>query len=177
MRYLLLLSMLCLTACGDAGLPKRDPRTVIGVSPEFHEYVDEYVSAKGSPLNYEIPIGFVDQLPGNTVGMCTRWSDGKRQIQIKRSYWNNLAYQPQMRATLLLHELGHCDLNLDHSLNKLAIMYDTHYYIPEIDPNSFSYQPYMFSNMLNELFNRTTSTLASKAHVHDETCVKDISVE
>lgn len=169
MRYLLILAALTMTACSQTGFQvgPSDPRTISGVDPILAPYVNEYVAYKGRGLNYDIPIQFAE-LNGNTVGVCTRWSTGERQIQIDKEYWDNWLDEGERRE-VIAHELGHCDLNRDHTPHQypaLSIM----------DPYVFSLTPSDIAHYMTELFNPApithTITLAS---IHN--CVHDIEVK
>lgn len=169
MRYLFIISMLFFTACGQPGFQTApsDPRTIAGVDPAFAPYVNEYLTYKGSGLNYDIPIQFAD-LTGNTVGVCTRWSSGHRQIQIDRDYWDNYLDEGEKRE-VIAHELGHCDLNRDHTIHQypaLSIM----------DPYVFSLTPSSIVNYMTELFNPAPATSATVL-ASEYGCVEDIEVK
>jgi hypothetical protein len=161
MKYLLVVSALLLSACGPMPQIESDPRTISGIDPTFDEQVQVYLHYKpGNKLNYDIPIGF-GELDGNTVGLCTRWSNGYRQIIIDEYYWYNQASEDQKRS-LIAHELGHCDLNRDHSSLVSSIMYYLNYGSQDYD----------------ELFGISSIQLAYKTtHNHDASCVEDIEVE
>ena len=168
MKYLIVLSALFLVACGQPMQSASDPRSVVNDST-FQHYVDIYKAEKGRGLDYDIPIGFAD-LQGSTVGLCTRWSNGYRQIQVDREYWENPSqssdpavqnyWNERLRVSLISHELGHCDLNRDHSTLSTSIMYYMN----------------MGSQDFNELFGRSAS-IATKLEIHDDDCVHDIEVE
>lgn len=166
MKYVLIPIALMLTACGQGFQTHSDPRTIVGVDPEFAPYVQSYTGYKGRGLNYDIPIQFAD-LQGNTVGLCTRWSSGERQIQIDRDYWNNYLDDGE-KYEVIFHELGHCDLNRDHvSTTNNGV------------PNSIMY-PYVFSlysttvaNYMAELFNASPATSATSL-ASEMDCVHDI---
>ena len=161
MKYLFVLSTLLLVACGQ---PKAgDPRSINGVDSAFNEEIKTYLDYKSefrgiSGLSYDIPIQF-GELDGDTVGLCTRWSNGYRQIVIDRSYWYSTSYQ--RRLSLIAHELGHCDLNLGHNPTPNTIMYEYN--------NS-----YVTRQDFAELFGSTVHALE---HEHTEGCVKDIEVQ
>ena len=171
MRYLFIISALFLTACGQPGFQTApsDPRTITGVDPAFAPYVNEYISYKGRGLDYDIPIQFSPDLGGNTVGICTRWSNGYRQIQIDKDYWDNWLDEGERRE-VIAHELGHCDLNRDHTVHQypaLSIM----------DPYVFSLTPSSIAGYMSELFNPAPITHATTlASMHDD-CVNDIEVK
>lgn len=52
------------------------------------------------------------ELDDSVMGVCYSWSDGHREIQIDSVKWVNLTYEGQ--EELVMHELGHCILNLEH---------------------------------------------------------------
>lgn len=52
------------------------------------------------------------ELPPGVVGLC-HYEDSERSIEISTKYWPKLS--EYSREALLLHELGHCVLNLEHS--------------------------------------------------------------
>lgn len=167
MKYLLLISISFLVACGSNPTPKpNDPRTISGVDPTFKPYVDLYLQYKGKPLHTDIPIQFTD-LDGTKVGVCTRWSTGQRQIQIDRFYWDYLTNGQKIGT--ISHEFGHCDLNRDHMPHQYPA-------ISIMDPFVFD----ILSNLnyyMDELFTITDVT-PSFSHVHQEhDCVHDIKVE
>jgi len=86
------------------------------VDPELQPYFDRYVEYKleylGTDRTRAIDI-FFESLPGNAIGKCTLYSSGEREIRIDPDFW---AFNSDAdRELLMMHELGHCDLNLDHS--------------------------------------------------------------
>ncbi len=164
MRYILL-SALLLTGCGRGFHTKHDPRAIHGVNPVFQPYIAQYLSYKGSSLSYDIPIQFAD-LNGSTVGLCTRWSTGERQIEIDYDYWT-YSFDENDKLETIIHELGHCDLNRGHE----SAMVDG-------APVSLMY-PYVFS-LLTEDISRYMKELFDPYIFHAETvtsCVKDIKVQ
>jgi len=119
MKYLILVLLL-------AGCAKdlSDPRTIHGVDATFVPYVNSYLTEKEfylhRGLDYDIPIQFGD-LPDNQLGLCTKWTSGYRQIVIDAYYWK---FQSEaQKESVIAHELGHCDLNLEHVDDPYAIMY------------------------------------------------------
>lgn len=167
MKYLLPLFLL-LTACNHSFPTKTDPRTISGTDPVFQKYVDYYVSIKRSGLHTYIPIQFQD-LDGTTVGLCTRWSSGERQITIDPYYWNN-ALDEGEKYEVIAHELGHCDLNRDHVEHKYPAT-------SIMDPYVFSLNSSNTSYYMNELFSFSSVTSASSMASTLESCVEDIKVE
>lgn len=168
MKYLII-SFLFLSACGQPGFQTApsDPRTIVGVDPVFTPYVNEYLVYKGHGLYYDIPIQFAD-LDGSTVGVCTRWSTGQRQIQIDKDYWDNWLDEGERRE-VIAHELGHCDLNrehVDHVYPAISIM----------DPYVFSLTPSSITNYMTELFSPAPATIQTTL-ASELDCVHDIEVK
>lgn len=96
------------------------------IDPEFQAYVTEYKKHKlyysGVNKIKRLSITF-KELPSNLDGECQILSFSNiitkketmayRQIFINKDHWQNYDY---IEKTLLIyHELGHCDLGLDHS--------------------------------------------------------------
>lgn len=63
-------------------------------------------------------VKMVEHLPYDWVGECDRV---KRTISVKASYYKSLSYTEKMYV--LVHEVGHCVLNYDHSPDPNNIMY------------------------------------------------------
>lgn len=157
MKTWMVLSTLFLVGCGQGFQSADDPRSIHGVDPAFYPQIQTYLDHKPThQLDYDIPIQF-GELEGNTVGLCTRWTNGYRQIIVDRYYWEHQSTEDQKRS-LIAHELGHCDLNLDHSPIMTAIMY--------------------MYNVGSQDYDGLFGTTASKLeHQHTLGCVEDIEVE
>lgn len=109
MKIICLLLLFCV-GCGKAGYP-------IYVEPELKPYVSQYATYKlkyiGKPYQPNIFILF-DKLKFPTVGMCTTYNDYKyKVIQVDYTFW--VKASEAQREILMFHELGHCDLRLDHT--------------------------------------------------------------
>ncbi len=89
--------------------------------PEFLPYIEKYNTLKiqqtGQPINPHVKIVFsrstlrnLDYQYFNTTAFCSKFT---RIIFIDRSSWNY--YSEIFREFLIFHELGHCDLNKDHT--------------------------------------------------------------
>ena len=118
MNRLFIASFLFLSACGKF---ESTPSRIIGINPEFVPYIGLYTYHKGRAPDYEIHMGFAN-LSGDNIGLCMRWTDGYRQILIDKEYWDNS--NESLRVSLVFHELGHCDLNREHSSDPNSIMYE-----------------------------------------------------
>lgn len=164
MKKLLLLSLLLLSACSKQNV---DPRTIHGVDSKLATYRDNYIAYKGSPLAYDIPMQFVAQV-FPIVGMCTRWSNGYRQIEIDPVYW--ASQDEGQRLQLVFHELGHCDLNRGH----ISEVRDNGFPVSFMNPYTFWYSPLDLSYYINELL---TDSSTNPTTGSNSDCVKDIEVK
>lgn len=174
MNKLLTLSfILLLTGCG-IGEPVQDPRTIHGVDATLQQYVNVYLSYKGSQLGYDIPMQFAD-LPYPVVGLCTMWSNGYRQLQIDRTYWANA--DEDARQQVIFHELGHCDLDRGHIATYRSSPYSD-WQTSIMNPYAFELQPDRLSYYIPELFHENVSAFSiGSAADTDDDCVHHIKVE
>lgn len=116
-RSIIWLFLLYLTAGCDMPSPAAK-----GVDPEFEEVLAEYQREKAQRTGEgvrAVAAVMVPDLEGNTVGQCRRWSNGDREIFIDQEFWNFATNS--LREQLFFHEMGHCDLDLEH-VQGLAIM-------------------------------------------------------
>lgn len=121
MRVLLLLSLMiinlsCSEFTGAPGLYASDPE----LQPFVDRYLDLKLERTGSgSLAYRITVGF-DDLPLGTIGLCTQtdfesWAGqvvSYRDIAVDLDTWGYMTEAEKLQV--ILHELGHCDLDLDH---------------------------------------------------------------
>jgi hypothetical protein len=115
MRLIIALSILMLSACGQAPAPAV-------VDPALAPYLSSFekdVGASASGIN----VSFADTETqknglGETVGECLLYTDGnsgtvlERDIHIDSGYWATAS--EDARTEIMYHELGHCALNLQH---------------------------------------------------------------
>lgn len=88
----------------------------IKVDPDLRRYIILYSNykLKYTGLEYKNNVSMrLSDLQGYTVGACITRVNNKR-INIDRYFWNNIASESE-RELLVLHELGHCDLDLEHT--------------------------------------------------------------
>ena len=129
MKYLASFLMLILVySCGDLiekldDIKDRDDssRRHSSTDPAFSSYIASF-EAEGKAYLIDpafsvgdIPINFGDT-EGTSVGVCFSYSNGQKEIIIKKQTWDSL---PSIREVLIYHELGHCRLNRGHD-NSLA---------------------------------------------------------
>lgn len=147
MRALIVVSFLLLAACGENSF---EPY----IEPSLQPYADMYKNYKKNytNINYVRPIHLMyDDLTSNYIGLCQKFSNGDRMIFVDRTFWANASEAD--REILILHEYGHCDLNLGHSEPK-SIMEPYHIGAWNYLANQLYY--------LEELFGlRSTETLAT----------------
>ena len=92
----------------------------------FRPYITEYINLKQIYLGTDKAYYAIDIIYGTpefpTVGQCYRTSDPdlSRQVIINAHFWANS--NDNERLELLLHELGHCDLNFSHQEERVGIM-------------------------------------------------------
>lgn len=68
----------------------------------------------------DLVITFSNTLPDNIAGRCDLGFDQTPSIRINIALWE--MFGPERREMLVLHELGHCILGLDHDDTRSAIM-------------------------------------------------------
>lgn len=102
-RALIPLLLIFLTACGPGF------RVAKHTAPEFVPYIALFTEYYG--VEVKIPLYF-NKLEGVYVGVCRKWSDGYREIEIDPDAWDR--FSENKRINLIFHELGHCVLNRKH---------------------------------------------------------------
>lgn len=124
----LFISIFLFSSCG---LKLKDHQQVDGTrefntsDPAFNSYVNKFESkakTETGDSNFtigDIPINFKELPEGDVQGLCNEYSDGTKEILIKRSWWNNV--DEGLRESLLFHELGHCRLGRNHNDDMLTI--------------------------------------------------------
>ena len=75
-------------------------------------YLDDKETYLGTREHRKITIVF-RSLSDDAVGVCKITPFIKREINIDPEYWYSI--NPAERQILFYHEMGHCDLNRDHS--------------------------------------------------------------
>ena len=114
MQKIVLILGLFLASCG----PAFDVDPVI-VDADLVRYVEMYKAEKlvyrGIKYIHRIDVVFVTMSKG-IMAQCKISSDSTRQIQIDPYIWYTELSEID-RQILVFHEMGHCDLNLDHMSN------------------------------------------------------------
>lgn len=107
------------TSCGKKYTPLTVPSDA-EYSEEVQEVVDYIENTLLLPT--ETPILLTNTLQGNRVGVCrTKGSDWL--ILISKRFWDNRGYTG--RLALLLHEILHCDYDLEHTEDGPNLMAET----------------------------------------------------
>lgn len=60
----------------------------------------------------DIPVNFGDIKNPEFQGVCYSYSDGSKEIIIRKSWWDG--HTDDYRRSLIYHELGHCRLGREH---------------------------------------------------------------
>lgn len=132
--FLIIVSLMASTSCGQ----KPSHYNVV-VEMELEQYARSFELDMGVNVTH-ISIRF-GSLSGSTVGLCTSWSNGDREIIIDFEFWDYLS--EDAREQLMYHELGHCAMDLIHDATII------------LDPNTNSdieasiMNPYFFGNDYN----------------------------
>jgi hypothetical protein len=103
MKLILTISLLLLTACSGF------ERTGY-IDPEFIPYVELFEEYKGNSIGNMDIVFEIHKRP--KVGVC-HYAVEMRTIGIDPTYWKSAS--PARKENLIFHELGHCDLNLNHT--------------------------------------------------------------
>ena len=111
-----LLLILFTLGCGQAPSP-----TPVTVDPQLQPYFQAFendigVSTAGISAQFATP-----QLTsplGEVIGECQIWSDGTRLIQIDPGFWATTSQLGRMQ--ILVHELGHCAMYMQHITSLLT---------------------------------------------------------
>lgn len=102
MKLLILTLSLILAGCSNK-------TANLEIESEFIPYIQIYEQGKGSLINQGTGIHF-EVLSDNLGAECHIFKDGSREIKVNSVYWNKRSFNH--RRTLIVHELGHCDLNI-----------------------------------------------------------------
>lgn len=103
--------------------------------PDFDSFKNKFEQETG--VKVTVPIIY-DSLDKETVALCEVFEDGYKLIRVNTFYWNDM--NNGGKEETIYHELGHCELNRDHSEQ----LTQTRLYGYSI-PNSIMY-PYIFGD-------------------------------
>lgn len=141
------LPLLLLVACGqpqtlnkDLFKPTTDFKHVR--EPELESYFKQFEELTGLSTE-NISTKFQTQ-EGMVVGMCYSWDTGEREIQVAYYFWD-VASELE-RQNLILHEAGHCALNLGHDetfINKDNLTIPRSIMYPHLFANFDYYEKYI----------------------------------
>jgi len=92
-----------------------DDSEIIGIIFEFEQNLIEYGKEEFLPKLHETPV-VVIPLYSEIIGFC----DGKAVV-LSQERWGELTHKE--RKFLIVHELGHCVLDRNHTSNKNSIMF------------------------------------------------------
>lgn len=157
MKYLFVLFLLILSACGQEKNPSSPniPQSLSYEVPEdvdlivklfIQEALDRGINLSSNNLNvhFKSNLGFSGSI--TYYGLCKK-ENGVPTIILDSFFWNYTA-SPILKEMLIFHELGHCWLHRGHENSKLSLMDAT--VIGEV--NSYNYLNFR-KEVLDELFN------------------------
>lgn len=109
MRYITLLALLILTSCSKEVKP-----VVESVHPYLRPYYSEFKELTGYVNTSEIIVmEFSKLMPNGVLGVAVGMNaEGTILVKINTEYWNELT--ENQKWYLVMHELGHDILDLEH---------------------------------------------------------------
>jgi hypothetical protein len=176
MKHTLLLLILSfiLASCGEANKKHiqhlEGTRQFASSSSTFKPYIDSFTANARTYLGQptfvvgDIPVNFGDTTNEDFDGVCNSYSDGTKEVLIKKSWWDKASNH--QKEVMIYHELGHCALNRDHDtelLTKDEYTVKGSIMNPTI-PGSAHYVQYK-SSYLTELFTYDKAPLRAKVGI------------
>lgn len=159
-------------SCGMSLIPKKDFVLVEGVStkkhdsthPEIQPFVGHFEQYGRSELNDpsfrvgNIPLNFGTPSNSSHDGVCLIYSDGTKEIIIRKSWWDNA--NQMSRKVMVFHELGHCRLGRKHNDETYMVKNTTYKasIMNPVIPNSYDYGMYR-DGYIKELYTRSQTSL------------------
>lgn len=114
MKTLFLLSLVVFVGCGKAPKQSSGYKSLISNvvnDSYFKPYVDLFENYSKGTVKVTTPIAFSKSLGKGQSAVCHR-EVNNNYILINEFYWQRI--DENQRTTLIFHELGHCELNLEH---------------------------------------------------------------
>lgn len=133
----------------------------------FEGFITQFEEAAGEELGNpyykieDVPVNFGDTENKDFDGVCFSYSDGTKEVIIKKSFWDTASII--QKRILIFHELGHCALGRSHddeTVEHKGIVYKTSIMHPTI-PDSVQYLK-AESEFRRELFTLDKSALKQK---------------
>jgi len=134
MRVLLLLMLI---GCGSQDVSYGDVLFTKATETVFFKYIGSFERLLGRTTSSKVFFGEIDE---RYAAVCRGFKgSGPKQVIVDKETWENL--NEVQREQLIFHELGHCDLDLEHNDTSFLDI-DTQTYCPS-------------SVMRYKLFNKT----------------------
>jgi hypothetical protein len=112
--------------------------------PDFIKYINSFetelnLKVKTTIVYKSIVLSEEELKKSRSVGTCYRYANSNKNfIDIEKQYWD--AASEAVKEQLIFHELGHCELNLDHTEEKISTPFGS-------IPKSIMF-PYVFGNQM-----------------------------
>lgn len=106
----------------------------------------------------DIPVNFGDTGNPDFDGVCIMYSNGTREVLIKKEWWDNRGVTS--KEMMIFHELGHCRLDKDHDNETVPVEHGTVKVslMNSVLPSATTYIQYK-AGYLAELFQSTKEVL------------------
>ena len=154
MKNILIFSLM-LVSCGKY---YADPRAILTTDAAFTPYIKDFETLYGKKIN-NIPINFGNTANVAFIAVCRKWSDFEKDIIVKKEVWNMLS--KEQKQELIFHELGHCELNLEH-ISNYTYNVNNPYICPISIMNPQVFNDYSISYCYNANINYYTNKLFNR---------------
>lgn len=164
MRHLLVIALLC-AGCAPV---KFGP---IEQAKELADHIKLFEAIYKVPTNYSVTLG---ELPSYMAGVCRVWTDGRREVIINQTYYNENKNNSNVIEQLVFHELGHCTFGFNHRPELLSNGYPKSIMYPYAfgHLNYYNdYRTYYFAELIGTNRNFDVSNLEYKAH-NEPNCIQ-----
>jgi len=118
MNKCLFLLTLFLYACAPKDDSELRSNASSSVDTSLAAYVDHVKRNTNANIDYNIFL--VDSLNGTVAGLCSKYSDGSKEIKISKEKFYNL--HESVKYILLYHEIGHCSFDINGHVDGTEII-------------------------------------------------------
>lgn len=151
-------SFFILSSCSPGfELPKgyKAPVEVVPFVEQYLDYREEYIGSR--KIDYPLTFAIVN-IPDSKIGYCYAYRSGRRYIELDSKFWSTAS--DNQKFMLILHEMGHCDLERFEHVAPKSIMEPA--MLPELEVvNNLDYY-------INELFQPDTRVSSKLTFEHSD---------